>query len=102
MKNRRTRAVTNPVMTSRYHVRSQWRDILIHCGDFCSFQRAEIPTLRNADSWFAESPATMLRVWAERRMGTKLVAVALRLTYFHASSARVAQLDRASASGAEG
>jgi len=35
-------------------------DILIHCGDFCSFQRAEIPTLDDADSWFAESPANQV------------------------------------------
>ena len=33
---------------------------------------------------------------------TKQVAVVARLTYFSQSSARVAQLDRASASGAEG
>jgi Icc-related predicted phosphoesterase len=32
-------------------------DILIHCGDFCSFQCADLRTLDDADSWFAESPA---------------------------------------------
>lgn len=33
-------------------------DILIHCGDFCSFQRSDLQTLDDADAWFAESPAT--------------------------------------------
>ena len=32
-------------------------DILIHCGDFCSFQRGDVQTLDDADCWFAESPA---------------------------------------------
>src|SRR5215471_14674334 len=32
-------------------------DILIHCGDFCSFQRADLQTLKDVDAWFSESPA---------------------------------------------
>jgi Icc-related predicted phosphoesterase len=32
-------------------------DILIHCGDFCSFQREDERTLDDVDDWFAESPA---------------------------------------------
>ena len=32
-------------------------DILIHCGDFCSFQREDVPTLEDVDLWFAEAPA---------------------------------------------
>ena len=32
-------------------------DILIHCGDFCSFQQADIQTLDDVDRWFAEAPA---------------------------------------------
>ena len=32
-------------------------DILIHCGDFCSFQREDERVLADADSWFAEAPA---------------------------------------------
>ena len=32
-------------------------DLLIHCGDFCSFQMADLQTLDDADAWFAESPA---------------------------------------------
>ena len=32
-------------------------DILIHCGDFCSFQREDIQVLNDVDTWFAESPA---------------------------------------------
>lgn len=33
-------------------------DILIHCGDFCSFQRDDLNTLEDVDVWFAESPAS--------------------------------------------
>ena len=32
-------------------------DILIHCGDFCSFQREDERTLEDVDVWFAEAPA---------------------------------------------
>lgn len=32
-------------------------DILIHCGDFCSFEREDEKTLADADAWFAEAPA---------------------------------------------
>ncbi|MFC7335744.1 metallophosphoesterase [Haloferula chungangensis] len=32
-------------------------DILIHCGDFCSFRREDEKTLHDVDTWFAESPA---------------------------------------------
>jgi len=32
-------------------------DILIHCGDFCSFQRDDERTLEDVDIWFAEAPA---------------------------------------------
>lgn len=32
-------------------------DLLIHCGDFCSFQREDYATLNDADTWFAETPA---------------------------------------------
>ena len=32
-------------------------DILIHCGDFCSFQRDDEQTLEDVDEWFAEAPA---------------------------------------------
>jgi Icc-related predicted phosphoesterase len=32
-------------------------DLLIHCGDFCSFRREEERTLADADIWFAEAPA---------------------------------------------
>jgi Icc-related predicted phosphoesterase len=32
-------------------------DILIHCGDFCSFQQEDEKTLNEADIWFAEAPA---------------------------------------------
>lgn len=33
-------------------------DILIHCGDFCSFQRDDLKTLEDVDAWFAESAAS--------------------------------------------
>jgi Icc-related predicted phosphoesterase len=32
-------------------------DILIHCGDFCSFQREDLQTLNDVDTWFSEAPA---------------------------------------------
>lgn len=32
-------------------------DVLIHCGDFCSFGREDHQTLDDADAWFAEAPA---------------------------------------------
>lgn len=32
-------------------------DILIHCGDFCSFQREDLQTLNDVDAWFSEAPA---------------------------------------------
>lgn len=32
-------------------------DILIHCGDFCSFQREDETVLKDVDRWFAEVPA---------------------------------------------
>lgn len=32
-------------------------DILIHCGDFGSFEREDEATLNDADAWFAEVPA---------------------------------------------
>ena len=32
-------------------------DILIHCGDFCSFQHEDEKTLDDVDVWFAEAPA---------------------------------------------
>ena len=32
-------------------------DILIHCGDFCSFQREDLRTLNDVDGWFSECPA---------------------------------------------
>ena len=32
-------------------------DILIHCGDFCSFEREDAATLEDVDVWFAEAPA---------------------------------------------
>ncbi|RBP35197.1 Icc-related predicted phosphoesterase [Roseimicrobium gellanilyticum] len=32
-------------------------DILIHAGDFCSFQHGDSETLEDVDIWFAESPA---------------------------------------------
>lgn len=31
--------------------------ILIHCGDFCSFQQEDQQTLEDVDLWFAEVPA---------------------------------------------
>ena len=33
-------------------------DILIHCGDFCSFKQDDRNTLENVDEWFAEVPAS--------------------------------------------
>ena len=44
--HRRHREITIPVC-----------DILIHCGDFCSFQREDLQTLQDVDHWFSESPA---------------------------------------------
>jgi len=32
-------------------------DVLLHCGDFCSFQREDLATLDDVDAWFAEAPA---------------------------------------------
>jgi Icc-related predicted phosphoesterase len=32
-------------------------DILIHCGDFCSFELEDKATLKDIDDWFAEAPA---------------------------------------------
>lgn len=32
-------------------------DILIHCGDFCDFEQADLETLKDVDAWFAELPA---------------------------------------------
>ena len=32
-------------------------DILIHCGDFCSFEQDDETTLDDVDAWFAEVPA---------------------------------------------
>lgn len=32
-------------------------DVLLHCGDFCSFQREDEATLDDIDRWFAEIPA---------------------------------------------
>jgi len=32
-------------------------DLLIHCGDMCSFQREDQETLEDIDQWFAEIPA---------------------------------------------
>jgi Icc-related predicted phosphoesterase len=32
-------------------------DILIHCGDFCSFEQEDEKTLDDVDVWFAEVPA---------------------------------------------
>lgn len=32
-------------------------DILIHCGDFCTFERDDAATLDDVDIWFAEVPA---------------------------------------------
>ncbi|MEZ5329862.1 MAG: metallophosphatase domain-containing protein [Verrucomicrobiales bacterium] len=32
-------------------------DILIHCGDFCSFEQEDKKTLDDVDVWFAEAPA---------------------------------------------
>jgi Icc-related predicted phosphoesterase len=32
-------------------------DILIHCGDFCSFRREDLQTLNDVDTWFSECPA---------------------------------------------
>ena len=32
-------------------------DILVHCGDYCSFERADHVTLSDVDRWFAEVPA---------------------------------------------
>ncbi len=32
-------------------------DILIHCGDMCSFQNDDLGTLEDIDAWFAEVPA---------------------------------------------
>ena len=32
-------------------------DILVHCGDICSFHEDDLGTLRDADAWFAELPA---------------------------------------------
>jgi Icc-related predicted phosphoesterase len=32
-------------------------DILIHCGDLCSFEQDDEQTLRDADIWFSEAPA---------------------------------------------
>ena len=31
-------------------------ELLIHCGDFCSFQREDEKTLEDVDVWFAEAP----------------------------------------------
>ena len=44
--HRRHREITIPVC-----------DILIHCGDFCSFQREDLETLKDVDAWFSECPA---------------------------------------------
>ena len=32
-------------------------DVLIHCGDFCSFEQEDQKTLDDVDVWFAEAPA---------------------------------------------
>ncbi|MDB4265370.1 metallophosphatase domain-containing protein [bacterium] len=32
-------------------------DVLIHCGDFCSFEQEDERTLDDVDCWFAEAPA---------------------------------------------
>ena len=32
-------------------------DLLIHCGDLCSFEQEDAATLEDADVWFAEVPA---------------------------------------------
>ena len=32
-------------------------DLLIHCGDMCSFQKNDRETLEDIDAWFAETPA---------------------------------------------
>lgn len=32
-------------------------DLLIHCGDLCSFQQDDAATLEDADQWFREVPA---------------------------------------------
>ncbi|MDB6133716.1 MAG: hypothetical protein JWM59_1959 [Verrucomicrobiales bacterium] len=32
-------------------------DLLIHCGDMCSFQQDDMGTLEDIDCWFAEVPA---------------------------------------------
>jgi Icc-related predicted phosphoesterase len=32
-------------------------DILLHCGDFCSFKQEDEKTLKDVDLWFSESPA---------------------------------------------
>jgi Icc-related predicted phosphoesterase len=32
-------------------------DILIHCGDFCSFRREDLQTLKDVDAWFSRTPA---------------------------------------------
>ncbi|RYD32349.1 MAG: metallophosphoesterase, partial [Verrucomicrobiaceae bacterium] len=32
-------------------------DLLIHCGDICSFQQDDMGTLEDIDCWFAEVPA---------------------------------------------
>ena len=29
-------------------------DVLIHCGDFCSFQQDDLQTLQDVDAWFGE------------------------------------------------
>lgn len=31
-------------------------DVLIHCGDFCSFEKEDANTLDDVDVWFAEAP----------------------------------------------
>lgn len=32
-------------------------DLLIHCGDMCSFEQEELATLQDVDAWFSESLA---------------------------------------------
>lgn len=32
-------------------------DVLIHCGDFCSFRQDDRETIQDVDEWFSEQPA---------------------------------------------
>ncbi len=53
----RTLAIISDTHRQHRAVKIPACDILIHCGDFCSFQQADLQTLNDVDAWFAELPA---------------------------------------------